>query len=260
MEVEGFEATILNNEQENFQRDFLEQVPTADIIFISHVFFNSGKVLDFDFIKEIIKIKKQDAVFCLDGYHGFCAIPTDLKEFEDSIYYLAGGYKYAQAGEGACFMSIPKDCKLRPVNTGWFASFETLESSSDKVDYSNSGMRFWGATQDLTPWYRFNAVWDLFEKENITIEKTHQYIVSLQTHFINKLKRKDLLLNDSIKNIGHFITLTYNSPEECSHAHYELRKEGILTDFRGSRLRFGFGMYLSSEDIDSAVAIINRVI
>ena len=37
--------------------------------------------------------------------------------------YLAGGYKYAMAGEGACFMHCPPGFGARPRNTGWYASF-----------------------------------------------------------------------------------------------------------------------------------------
>jgi selenocysteine lyase/cysteine desulfurase len=260
LELDSFEAIILNNEEEGFQGKFLNEVPNVDIVFISHVFFNSGKVLSFDFIEKITELKGDDTIFCLDGYHGFCAIPTDLSSIEDSVYYIAGGYKYAQAGEGACFMSVPKTCQLRPVNTGWFASFETLESTSDKVEYSNNGMKFWGATQDLTPWYRFNAVWDQFSKENISIENIHKYIASLQAHFINKIVNKDNLLYPPTDQIGHFITFKFPSVEECSLVHKKLQERGILTDYRGSRLRFGFGMYLSSEDIDKAIVIVNQIL
>jgi selenocysteine lyase/cysteine desulfurase len=157
-------------------------------------------------------------------------------------------------------MSIPKSCKLRPINTGWFASFETLESPDDKVEYSTDGMKFWGATQDLTPWYRFNAVWDQFSKDNISIEKIHQYIASLQAHFMNRLENKSYLLSSTTESLGHFITFSFSSIEECDRVHQELQANGVFTDYRGSRLRFGFGMYLTSIDIDQAVKIVNQVL
>ena len=42
-------------------------------------------------------------------------------------FYLGGGYKYAMSGEGACFLAVPPGCELRPVDTGWFASFDDAE-------------------------------------------------------------------------------------------------------------------------------------
>ena len=146
------------------------------------------------------------------------------------------------------------------MNTGWFASFETLESPSSTIEYSSSGMKFWGATQDLTPWYRFNAVWDFFDKEKLTITNIHKYIQSLQTHFLKKLEKKQNLLTSNLDHNGHFITFNFESAEECSKIHTELQQRNILTDYRGTRLRFGFGLYLDSNDIDKAIEIINQVL
>ena len=43
----------------------------------------------------------------IDGYHGFMALPTDFAAIAGRAFYLAGGYKYAMAGEGVCFMHCP---------------------------------------------------------------------------------------------------------------------------------------------------------
>ena len=40
---------------------------------------------------------------------GFMARPTDLSDIADRAFYLAGGYKYAMAGEGCCFLHCPPD-------------------------------------------------------------------------------------------------------------------------------------------------------
>ena len=44
---------------------------------------------------------------------------------------MSGGYKHAQAGEGICFMTLPKDFKkFKPVNTGWFTAFGDLDKGN----------------------------------------------------------------------------------------------------------------------------------
>ena len=43
-----------------------------------------------------------DTLIAVDGYHGYMAVPTDLSAVAHRIFYLAGGYKYAMAGESAC--------------------------------------------------------------------------------------------------------------------------------------------------------------
>jgi selenocysteine lyase/cysteine desulfurase len=258
-EWDKFEVIAIDNESEHFEQEFLNAINSqTDIIFISHVFFNSGKILSNEFIQNIIDHKSEKTVFCLDAYHGFCAIPTDIGPFEDDLFYLAGGYKYAQAGEGVCFMSVPKNCKLRPLNTGWFASFDSLESAQEEVSYAQDGMRFWGATQDVTGFYRFNYVWSEFKDVGLDIEKIHRYIQSLQTQFLNNLIFKESLLIKDLSQCGHFITLELKTAQEAKEIHDWLADEGIITDYRANRLRFGFGLFLTQDDISKASELINQ--
>ena len=69
------------------------------------------------------------ALVVIDGYHAFAALPVDLSAIAERAFYLAGGYKYAMAGEGACFLAVPPGTTLRPLSTGWFADFEGLSGA-----------------------------------------------------------------------------------------------------------------------------------
>jgi selenocysteine lyase/cysteine desulfurase len=228
-----------------------------DLIYVSHVFFDSGLVLPKNTIKEIIQFKG-DALFLLDGYHSFCALPVDLKEFENDLFYLGGSYKYAQAGEGLCFMTLPKDCDLRPQNTGWFASFETLESPPEKVAYSHNGMRFSGATRDFTSHYRFNYIWNLFKSQQIDIGTIHAYVQKLQEQFLSGINTEHLLESDLAK-VGHFLTFKTESVEHSKQLYQELLELDILTDFRGKSLRFGFGMHLNQQKIANLIQKLQKI-
>lgn len=231
-----------------------------DLIYLSHVFFDSGLVLEQETIKKIIELKN-NALFLLDGYHSFCAIPVDIKAFQDDLFYLAGSYKYAQAGEGLCFMTVPKDCPLRPRNTGWFASFETLEEKTDQVAYSPNGNRFNGATRDFTPHYRFNKIWEMYESDQLSIADISEHIKELQNEFIKHLSSsaKAKLICTDVKKLGHFLTFQCQSHQEAKLLYEELLNAQILTDFRDTSLRFGFGMYLDSSDIQKLSHKIQKI-
>ena len=260
-ELKDFNLVKIDNEREGFEEKFLNSINNkTTVIYISHVFFNSGKMISTEFIKKIIQKKSKETVLCIDGYHSFCAIPLDLSSIENDIFYLSGGYKYAQAGEGCCFMTLPKDCKLRPINTGWFASFETLASSKDDVEYSSNGFRFWGSTQDLTPLYRFNSVWEQFLGLGINIEQIHEYIQTLQTKFLELINNNSYFLNTDLSIQGHFLTVQLSTPGLAKQFHEDLITHGILTDFRENRLRFGFGMYQALEDIEKASIPISTIL
>lgn len=260
-EFDALKVTYLNTEDEGFEQKLLNQTQEDfDLIFISQVFFNSGKVIKTSLLEEMVNLKSQETIMVVDGYHGFCAVPTDLSSLEDKVFYLAGGYKYAQAGEGMCFMAIPADCKLRPAYTGWFASFSTLESSgdaSDLIQYDNNGWRFWGSTQDLSALYRFNNVWDLFKKLDLNSKKIHDYIQQLQHFFIQNFQGKKYLIHTDLNEVGHFLTLNFSSYSNAQQAHQYLLSKNIMTDFRRNRLRIGLGIYITQSDLEKALEVFN---
>ena len=124
-----------------------------DMVWLSHVFFDSAFIAsDLDAICEAAP---DDALVCIDGYHALCAIPIDLARVHRRAFYLGGGYKYAMAGEGAAYLAIPPGCELRPIDTGWFASFDTLATGpGEAVSYAPNAMRFMA---DIAP-ERFGPV------------------------------------------------------------------------------------------------------
>lgn len=236
-----------------------------DLIYLSHVFFNSGLVVEP--LSDLILSIPSKPMIVIDGYHGFCALPTSLGEIAERVFYIAGGYKYAQSGEGVCFMHVPTGCELRPKNTGWFADFAGLSASDHtRVQYSANGQRFAGATFDPSGIYRFNAVMDLFEREGITIEDIHRHVVRLQARFLTALEeaenmpisRHRLMFSPERKH-GHFLTFSLPTPEQAARLARALADEDVVVDYRYDRLRIGFGMYLDDADIDALIERLARV-
>lgn len=228
------------------------QEQQCDLIFTSHVFFNSGYAIQN--LTQFVQSLQTDAMIVIDAYHGFMALPTDISQISDRIFYIAGSYKYAQGGEGCCFMTIPLDCRLEPLNTGWFAGFGQLTESVKQVQYSNDGFRFAGSTMDYSALYRLEATLKLFEDEGISVQKIHQHIESLQNKFLLELKsiQHPELSVQNILNIpektqslvtGHFFTFALENTERSQVLCDYMKKHQLRTDYRGNRLRFGFGLY-----------------
>lgn len=250
---------------DNFEARFIDKIKnnSYDMIFLSQVFFNSGMaVKNLRAIVEAVTDPK--TMIVIDGYHGFMALPTDLSAIEDRVFYLSGSYKYAQGGEGCCFLHVPKNSEHRPLYTGWFAGHADLAGAGGSINYPDNGFRFAGSTMDFSALYRLNAVLDLFQKENITVEKIHAHIQVLQKNFREHLLSIDhhFLTEKNILSIdynyhGHFLTFAMPSPEHTKKLHDELREHKIMTDYRSSRLRFGFGMY-QDEVIDLSAMKLKR--
>ncbi len=245
-------ATLDDRFEEAVQRD------GHDLVYASHVFFDSG--YRFDEVFRILQRAPARAVVAVDGYHGFMAVPTHLQAVADRVFYLSGGYKYAMSGEGFCFMHAPAGLVERPVDTGWFAAFNDLEAeAAGLVGYAKDGNRFWGATFDPSCIYRFNAVQQMLQDESLDVAALHKRSLDLQDHFLQGLEgaplglvSEQLVVQDAQRR-GNFLTFRR---EDATELKARLLNAGLVVDARGDRLRFGFGLYHDIEYID---AVLERV-
>jgi selenocysteine lyase/cysteine desulfurase len=234
-----------------------------DLVWLSQVFFDSGFVVRD--LEAICYAAPPEALVVIDGYHAFCALPVDLSRVHRRAFYLAGGYKYAMSGEGACFLAVPPGCTLRPMDTGWFASFDALEAgSAGPVPYAEDGMRFWGATFDASGLYRFNAAMDWLASEGFTIDRIHAHARALQERFLEGLAhaRLDMLTPGHLvphrgAPRGNFLAFDVEGAEAL---HERIAGQSVKIDRRGRRLRFGFGIYHDAADVDRLLVVLARAL
>ncbi len=272
-------------------------VPAPDVVYVSHVFYNSGFVFeDVTAAVDAAAEAAPDALFFVDGYHSFMALPVDWSALEGRAFYTAGGYKYAMAGEGVCFLHCPPGRAARPVHTGWFSGFGDLTKgvAPGVVPFPADALRMWGATYDPVALYRFNAVQDLWKREGVSVADLHAHARALQERFLDglaaagggergaaanggaarggaaaavgggasrsaaggaglrSLSPSDLLPpRGAASDRGNF--LTFRTPH-AGEIYAALRADGVVTDYRKDRLRFGFGAATGPEDVDAILA------
>lgn len=223
-----------------------------DMVFVSQVQFNSGYALT-DLEGLVAGVAAPDRLVVIDGYHGFLARPTDISAIADRAFYIAGGYKYAMAGEGACFMHCPPGFAMRPRDTGWYASFGALSGAQGEVGYAETGWRFMGATFDPSGLYRMGAVFDWLDAKGLDAAAIHAHAHALQAIVMEGLARRpcgvlaaeNLVLPLSEPARGNFLTFRH---ADAPLWHERLARAGITVDLRGDRLRLGFGLYQTADD------------
>lgn len=221
-----------------------------DLVFLSHVFFDSGFMVR-DLASIVNAVPSRETFIVIDGYHAFMAVPVDFSALANRCFYLAGGYKYAMAGEGACFLYAPPDFGTRPRDTGWYAGFAALEGSVSGVPYAKDGSRFLGATFDVSAIYRFNAVQNWLASENLSVAKMLEHVRGLERAFLIQLEKtsdpliaKMLLVAEEYRR-GRF--LAFRTPG-ASAITAKLAAKNIIVDCRDDRLRIGFGIYHGESD------------
>ncbi len=233
-----------------------------DLIHVSQVFFNSGfAIADLDALVQALP--DRETFFVVDGYHGFLARPTDLAAIEGRVFYIAGGYKYAMAGEGVCFLHAPPGYGPRPRDTGWYAAFGALEEGkSQGLAYAPDGRRFLGSTFDPVGIYRLRAVLGLLDELGLDAAAIHSRALALQQQFLEGLRADPpallqpgkLLLDPDERPCGNFLTFEFGDEEAAMAVQGRLRDDNIITDCRGTRLRLGFGLYQDPDDVERLLA------
>ncbi len=250
---------------ESFAARFIDAVRSEpwDMVWLSHVFFDSAFVVEA--LEEIVEAMPPNALAVIDGYHAFCALPVDLARIHRRAFYLAGSYKYAMAGEGACLLAVPPECRLRPVDTGWFATFSTMTGpQGDTVPYSDDGFRFWGATFDSCGLYRLNAAMDWLVSTGNNIAHVHAHAKRMQERFLEGLGRlalkelrvENLVLPRGVPR-GNFLVFDVDDAEG---RHRRIGEAGVAIDRRDRRLRFGFGVYHDDAQVDRLLDALSRAL
>lgn len=206
---------------------------------------------------------KHGCEFLIDVYHHLNVVPFEPTGLQQA-FFVGGGYKYCQLGEGVCFLRIPKGCQLRPILTGWFAEFESLASTASKmVEYGDGSARFAGATFDPTSFYRAASVFEYFRERELTPEILRE----VSQHQIGLLaERFDALDLDSVviardramdlTQVGGFLVLRSPQAAEISQ---RLKSQGVWTDYRGDALRLGPAPYLSDEQLIVALERLGKI-
>ncbi len=249
---------------ETFTQRFAGQAGQGpyDLVYFSQCFYNTAfRLAD---LEPLVKgVRSPETFIVIDGYHAYMALPTDLSPIAARVFYTAGGYKYAMAGEGACFMHCPPGYAGRPPNTGWFAAFGTLTQPQNnaQVPYAEGGQRFMGATFDPTALYRLNAVQDWLQDLGIGVAQIRAQVEQLQRQFLDLCSKSGVMNGAQLMPPegtarGNFLVFRHRDAQDW---HRRLLKAGVVTDCRDDRLRIGFGIYQDPEDVDAAVARIHQL-
>lgn len=233
--------------------------PGTSLVAVSAVLFEDAHVMPH--LAEIAaRAHEVGAALLVDAYHAFNVVPLPLADLPGEVYVAAGGYKYAQFGDGCCFLRLPVGCARRPLYTGWFADFEHLGEVRGEgprpVRYGAGAARFAGATFDASALYRAAAVLDHFEAFRLGVAELRAISVRQTAHILATISEAglpelvDLSPRDAERR-GGFVAARCPFAAELVR---ELRRERVYADSRGTTLRLGPAPYLEDAEIDEGLA------
>lgn len=232
-------------------------------VLCSAVLFQSGSVVPY--LDELAAgCERCQVPLLLDAYHAVNVLPWSIRELKlDGVFVVGGGYKYCQFGEGNCFLRVPRDCDWRPLVTGWYAEYASLNQSPTKqVQYGRGRWAFEGSTYDTTSHYRAVAVLDFFADQGLTPEVLYPHYKAQQQHLLRLLRERSwpdhLRLPDMpLDQIGGFLVL--HTPKAAEIVQ-QLKTRGVYSDNRGEALRLGPAPYVTAEQLNQAVQSLAEVV
>lgn len=235
---------------------------TAAVLVSSVLFETSTIVRGLDLVAA--RARARGARVLVDAYHAWHVVPFSLAELGgEDVFVVAGGYKYAQWGEGTCFLRVPPGLGLRPVYTGWFAGFGELEARHDRtrpVGYSSDGASaFAGSTFDPASVYRAVAVTRFARAHGFEPAALRELSMRQTSRIANAAQRLGLAIASPLDahQRGGFLAI---ETDRAGQFVTDLRRQGIFVDARGTKLRLGPAPYVTDDEIDTAIEHVGRLV
>ncbi|MEX0648195.1 MAG: hypothetical protein WEA56_02945 [Balneolaceae bacterium] len=235
-------------------------------VMLSRVYFETSEINTL--LPEIGRAAESAGVpLLIDDYHATNVIPLSVRDKElEHAYFLIGGYKYLQWGESNCFLRYPKDCSLRPVVTGWFAAFETLDRprNDEPVPFDDGDQKFATGTYDPISQFRAAAVVEFFREQGLTPEVLRRQYSSQLAYLrflFDEMNVDEPVINHAnkrpIEESGGFLSL--RSPHART-LRSMLMEQGIFTDARDDILRIGPAPYTTSKQCREVVEALGECV
>jgi kynureninase len=235
-------------------------------VMVSSVLFETAEIVpDLNRIAEACAA--HGAPLLVDAYHHLNVLPFDLRAMGlERAFVTGGGYKYCQLGEGNCFLRVPAGTRLRPILTGWFAEFQTLDADGRQppaVSYPAGAAAFAGATYDPTSHYRAAAVFDFHQAQRLTPDRLRSISVHQVGLLENAIAALDLdpskvrVVKIAPDRRAGFLALRSPQAMQLVRA---LRQQAVFADSRGDILRLGPAPYVSDDQLQEAAAKLSRVV
>lgn len=228
-------------------------------VLVSNVLFETASIVPG--LAQLTEVAHEHGAEVLyDAYHAFNVVPFSLAGLgADPVWVTAGGYKYAQWGEGVCFLRVPPGTELEPVYTGWFSDFARLdEPRGGPIRYGPRGAdRFAGSTYDPVSHYRAARVAAFFDEHGLSVERLRELSLRQTARLIDRLDGFDVVTPRAAADRGGFVSVRVR---EASRVVAALRERGVFADSRGDLLRFGPAPYTTDDEIDRAVTALREVV
>lgn len=209
--------------------------PDTDMVAFSAVQSSDGKVADLDAIAAAARHHR--ALTLVDATQAAGWLPIDATDYD---FVVVGAYKWLLSPRGTAFLTVRPGLldRVKPLYAGWYAGEEPWDSIyGPPLRLAGDARRL-----DLSPgWLAWVGTAPALELLNeVGIDQIHRHDLALANQLRSRVGMEPS--NSAI------VSLRLDSDFE------DTRLEGLHTAYRAGKLRAGFHVYNTEEDVDRLVA------
>ena len=251
----------LAKENNNFMRpddiiDLIDQ-HTA-VVCISHVEYGNGQTFDLQLLAEAAQ--EHDALLVVDATQSAGAIPIDVQACPvDAL--ISGAYKWLCGPFGAAFMYVAPHLseKLEPGLVGFRSHKNMWDLDASRIDYPQAAKKFEFSTMAFGCAVGLTRAIDFLNE--VGVENIFQYNRQLADILITGLRSRDAVITSPLDDEDRSSIVTaYFENIDSKEIIKGLKAAQVFVSSRAGAIRFSPHLYNTAEDMDSALAQIDKSI
>ena len=251
----------LAKEKNNFMHpddiiDLIDQ-HTA-VVCISHVEYGNGQTFDLQLLAEAAQ--DHDALFVVDATQSAGAIPIDVQACPvDAL--ISGAYKWLCGPFGAAFMYVAPHLseKLEPGLVGFRSNKNMWDLDASRIDYPQAAKKFEFSTMAFGCAVGLTRAIDFLNE--VGVENIFQYNRQLADILITGLRSRDAVITSPLDDEDRSSIVTaYFENIDSKEIIKGLKAAQVFVSSRAGAIRFSPHLYNTAEDMDSALAQIDKSI
>ena len=252
---------IVTTPMEKTPESFLEALKNlvtekTRVISLSAVHWCTGMPLPLDQMGVLCKEKNID--FVIDGAQGVGMQPMDVKKA--NISYMAfSAWKWLMGpmGLGVLYVSKEKLDVLEPVFIGTESVVQAREYLPYKSKLKPTADRFTFSTVNFNDWVYFEAALEFLQ--DIGFFAVRERIFELSTYLSRELTRIGFkVLSDQFPDYPTGIVVCEKPGVRADKIVEYLKKNNIIAAERLGRVRFSPHVYISPEQLDEVIQVLER--
>ena len=229
------------------------------LISISSVQYADGLCIDLPALGQLCR--KHKVLLCVDAIQSLGAIPFDQQQIQ-ADFIVADGHKWLMAAEGLALMYV-KSCHLQTLKLhefGWHMVAGRGNYDALTWEPAADATRFECGSPNMLGTHVLNASLKLIL--SIGLEEIHRTLKARVAFLIEQLQTiEGLHFNSQVQPLPESGIVNFTIKGfDSAWLQQKLMQEGVICAYRGGGIRFSPHFYTSEQTLETAVAIIKRLL